>query len=409
MFIFVLSKTGKPLMPTQRCGWVRRALKNGKAKVVRREPFTIQLLYDCPEITQDLVLGVDAGSKHIGLSATTGQKEVFSATVELRTDIVDLLSSRREMRRSRRNRTTRYRKPRFNNRTRPEGWLAPSVRWKVEAHKRIIKLVYSILPISKTIVETAQFDIQKIKNSEIAGKQYQQGEQLGFANVREYVLYRDGHKCRQCGTKKAKFHVHHIESCKTGGDAPNNLVTLCEVCHCKVHEGVPLKVKRDKSFRDATGMTIMRPTLLRELREIYPYVIETYGYITKEIRHLCGIEKSHVNDARCISSRPNAAPCESLIIKFVRKNNRQLHKCTISKGGVRKANKAQKYVFGFQLFDKVEYQGQQCFIFGRRSSGSFDVRKLDGTKVSASISYKKLKLLKKSTTILLERVDSSNG
>jgi len=93
------------------------------------------------------------------------------------------------------------------------------------------------------------------------------------------------------------------------------------------------------------------------------------------------------------------------LIKFVRANNRQLHKCTIAKGGYRKSNKAEKYVFGFRLFDMVEYQGQECFIFGRRSSGSFDIRMLDGTKVSASISYKKLKLIKKSTTILTDIFD----
>jgi len=150
-------------------------------------------------------------------------------------------------------------------------------------------------------------------------------------------------------------------------------------------------------------MTIMRPFLLKELREIYPNVRETFGYVTKHHRQQAGLDKSHVNDARCIEGNVPTVLSKPYLIKFVRANNRQLHKCKIAKGGYRKSNKAEKYVFGFRLFDMAEYQGQECFIFGRRSSGSFDIRLLDGTKVSASISYKKLKLIKRSTTILIER------
>jgi len=407
MLVYVLSKSGTSLMPTARNGWVRRALRDGRAKVISRSPFTIRLCYDSTEYVQECTCSVDAGSKFVGLSVTTGEKEVYAATVQLRADIVDLLSTRRELRRSRRNRKTRYRKARWQNRKKPEGWLPPSVRWKVEAHKRVIAKLHKILPISKIIVETAQFDSQKINNPEISGIDYQMGDQLGYQNVKEYVLVRDGHKCQVCGKGKIKLHVHHIESRKTGGNAPNNLVTLCLECHDGVHNGTKqLKKKRGQSFRDATQMTVMRPTLLRELKEIYPYAQETFGYITKFHRQQAGLEKSHVNDARCIEGNMPTVLTKPYLIKFVRANNRQLHKCTIAKGGYRKSNKAEKYVFGFRLFDMVKYQGQECFIFGRRSSGSFDVRLLDGTKVSAGISYKKLKLIKKSTTILTERCSS---
>jgi len=353
---------------------------------------------------------VDAGSQFIGVSVTTGEKEVFAAEAVLRTDITELLSSRSEMRRARRSRKTRWRKARFNNRRRPEGWLPPSVRWKVEAHKRLIARICKILPVNKIIVETAQFDIQKIKDPTISGIDYQCGDQLGYQNVKEYVRARDGHKCQTCGKSKIELHVHHIESRQTGGDAPNNLVTLCVECHENVHNGsLDLSKKRGQSFRDTTAMTIMRPTLLKELRQIYPNVQETFGYITKYHRQQAGLEKSHVNDARCIEGKIPVTLVKPYLIKFVRANNRQLHKCKIPKGGKRKANKAPKYLFGFMLFDKVEYQGQRCFIFGRRSSGSFDIRLLDGTKLSAGVSYKKLRLLQRATTILIGRPHLTEG
>ena len=216
--VYVINKDGQPLMPTERHGKVRRLLRDKKAKVVRRCPFTIQLLYDTTSIVQEVTLGVDVGSKIVGLSATTKKKVLFEAEVTLRNDIVDLLSTRREMRRSRRNRKTRYRKPRFSNRKKSDGWLAPSIRQKVESHINIIVKIHKMLPIRKVIVEVASFDIQKIKNPHIQGEEYQQGEQLNFWNVREYVLYRDGHICQCCKGKSRDnvLNVHHIESRKTG-------------------------------------------------------------------------------------------------------------------------------------------------------------------------------------------------
>lgn len=212
--VYVLNINGQPIMPTERHGKVRRFLKEGKAKVIKRCPFTIQLLYETTNFTQSVALGVDAGSKHIGLSATTENNVLYEADVELRNDIVDLLATRRAVRSTRRNHKTRYRKARFNNRThsKKKGWLAPSIRQKIETHLTVIKKVYELLPISKIIVETANFDIQKIKNPNIQGEEYQQGEQLDFWNVREYVLFRDGHICQCCkGKSKDKvLNVHHI-------------------------------------------------------------------------------------------------------------------------------------------------------------------------------------------------------
>ena len=286
----------------------RHLLRDGKARVVRRTPFTIQLTIATGENVQPIHLGVDAGSKHIGLSATTEKEELFSSEVELRKDITDLLSSRREMRRARRNRKTRYRAPRFDNRVhaKNKGWLAPTLENKISAHLSRIKAIRAILPVSRITIEVASFDIQKIKNPEIEGEQYQQGEQLGFWNVREYVLFRDGHKCCHCN---GKSNVHHIESRKTGGDAPNNLITLCETCHKAYHAGkIQLTAKRGEKFTDATHMGIMRWELFKRAKEanLGIPVKATFGYITKVRRIQFGIAKTHCADAFCIAGNLNA-------------------------------------------------------------------------------------------------------
>lgn len=407
--VYVISQNGQPLMPTENHVKVRILLKNKKAKVIKRCPFTIQLAYDSTNYTQNITLGVDSGSKHIGLSATTRNKVLFESDVELRNDIVNLLSTRRQNRRTRRNRKTRYRKPRFNNRRRKEGWLAPSVQNKVDSHLTVIRKVHEILPITKVIVEVASFDIQKMKNPTISGTEYQQGEQLDFWNVREYVLFRDSHICQCCkGKSKDKIlNVHHIESRKTGGDAPNNLITLCETCHTGYHKGIiklPKTIHRGMLFKDATFMGIMRWAFYNKLKEIYPNVSLTYGYITKNTRIRNSLPKEHYIDARCISGNPKAISDGMVYYqKKVRCHNRQIHKNTILKGGIRKRNQASYDVMGFRLFDKVKWKGQNCFIFGRRSTGRMDLRLLNGTKINASVGYKNLKIIEMRKNYLIEQ------
>lgn len=396
-------------MPTERFGKVRRLLKNSLAHVVCRIPFAIQLDYDTTDYTQPVSLGVDAGSKHIGISATTSEKELYAADVELRNDIVDKLSTRREQRRTRRGRL-RYRKARFNNRvsSKRKGWIAPSIENKIQTHLTIVEKIHKFLPITNIVVETASFDIQKINNPSISGSEYQQGEQLDFFNVREYVLFRDNHICQHCkGKSKDKvLNVHHIESRKTGGDSPKNLITLCETCHKAYHRGeFELNVKRGKSFRDAAFMGIMRWSFYDRLKNIYPNVSMTFGYITKNTRITNNLPKDHYVDARCISGNPVAKPLGYYFYqKKVRCQNRQIHKANFLKGGRKKLNQAPFLVKGFRLFDLVEYQKDLYYIFGRRDRGFFDIRKLDGIKVNkGSINYKHLRLIDKRKSILTEK------
>lgn len=407
--VYVLNKEGQPLMPTKRHGKVRHLLKQVRAKVIRRCPFTIQLLEDSQEYTQPVSLGVDAGSKVIGLSATTKEQELYAGEVTVRTDIVGLLSVKRQNRRTRRNHL-RYRKPRFNNRvsTKKKGWLAPSIQNKIQSHICAIEKVHQLLPVTRIVVEVASFDIQKIKKPAISGKDYQEGEQLGFWNVREYVLYRDQHVCQCCKgkTKDPVLNVHHIESRQTGGNAPENLITLCETCHTRYHKGkikLPDTIKRGKKFNDAAFMGIMRWAFYEKLKTLYPDVTLTYGYLTKHSRITNNLNKTHCVDARCISGHPLAEPANTIYFMTKKRcHNRQIHKANALKGGRKKRNQAPYLVAGFRLFDKVLYKNSECFISGRRQTGYFKLIKLDGTIIHNSAKVKDLKLLEVRNSWLTE-------
>jgi len=357
MFVYVLNCHGEPLMPCQPRK-ARFLLKAGKAKVVRMVPFTLQLLYGSSGYTQAVALGIDAGTHHMGVSASTEQRVFFEAEVLPRTDIGALLATRRQFRRARRSRKTRYRKARFLNRKKVQGWLAPSVQHTLDAHLKTIRLVHQLLPVSRTTIEVAQFDMQKIRHPEILGKEYQEGPQLGFWNVREFVLFRDHHGCQWCqgNSNDPILNVHHIESRKSGGDSPDNLITLCKTCHDHIHRTQQEhKIERkSRGFGDATHLGMIRWRIYEQAKALFPNVQLTYGYSTKQARITHQLEKSHVIDARCISQHPLAVSDGTwYLIKCVRRNNRQLHKVTIRKGGKRQRNTAPKSVHGFRLFDYV--------------------------------------------------------
>ena len=415
--VYIQNTDGHPLMPTRRHGKIRRLLKTGKAIIVRRCPFTIRLLYKTGDVTQDISLGVDAGSKHIGLSATTEIRELYAGEVELRSDISKNLAARREFRRARRSRKARHRKPRFNNRvhSKHKGWLAPSVEAKIDTHIRVINDICSILPINSITIEVAAFDTQKMQNPEISGVEYQQGTLMGYV-VREYLAGKFDHKCCYCGIPQGngvKFEVEHLTPKVRGGS--NRIINLGWSCHdcnekkgdltCEEFGHPEVRDKAESGMKHAAHMSIMRWKLYERLKAIYGDKLHlTYGSTTAYVRNKAGLGKTHAIDARCISGNPNAEPSDCVYYqKKVRCHNRQIHKATIGKGGIRKRNQADYLVKGFRLFDKVRFDGKICFIFGRRSSGYFDLRKLDGTKVHASASYKKLTPLEKPTGLITER------
>ena len=373
MLVYVLKQNGQPFMPTERFGKVRRLLKEGKAKVVRREPFTIRLLYESEtDVVQECYCGVDTGSKHIGVAVVSDDKVLYQSQTELRDDIKQKMDNRRMYRHNRRSRKTRYRKQRFLNRRNSirEDRLPPSVRHKVQAHIDEIEFCKKILPVSDLILEVSQFDTALMKNPSLMNEKirhwgYQQGFNYGYSSRREAVLHRDNYTCQCCGKKNCRLEVHHIEFKSNGGtDDEENLITLCKECHDRVHAGTVVLDKKPKKMRlkHATHMSIIRSWLLK----IYPDAIETFGFVTSENRNHLNLSKDHYIDACVIAS--GGLEFKPLDVVF--------YKRRMSKGNYRLTRKSfgkeiicKGKILGFKSFDKVEYFGVECFIGSRRNSG----------------------------------------
>ena len=378
VIVYVLNKNGKSLMPCKPAK-ARHLLEQNKAKVVTRKPFTIQLLWDCEHNTQPVKLGIDAGYKKVGVSAVTDKKELFSAEITLRTDIPKKLQTRAMYRKTRRSRLW-HRQPRFNNRGIKKGWLAPSIQHKLDSHIRIVEKIKQLLPITKVIVEVAGFDIQKIKNPDIKGEEYQQGEQLGFWNVREYVLHRDNHTCQHCHGKKKDpiLQTHHINDKKEGAtDRPEELLTVCKTCHDEHHSGIDIIPKKKiKNFKPETFMTTVRWKIVNALG-----CEHTYGYITKHNRIKQGLAKSHVNDAFVIADGTTQDRCKPYITKQVRRNNRKLQ---VNRKGFKPSIRRQHY--SLHPSDLVRYGKKICRVKSVFSYGKW-VRLVDdiGNIVNSNI------------------------
>ena len=399
MLVYVLKQDGQPFMPTERFGKVRRLLKEKKAKVVRREPFTIKLLYE-PEtdVVQECYCGIDIGSKHVGVAVVGNDKVLYQSQTELRDDIKRKMDARRQARRFRRSRKTRYRKPRFLNRRNSirKDRLPPSVKHKVQAHIDEIEFCKKILPVSDLILEVSQFDTALMKNPGLMNEKvkhwgYQQGFNYGYSSRREAVLHRDNYTCQCCGKKNCRLEVHHIKFRRDGGtDDEENLITLCEDCHKGVHAGtveLNKKPKKSKGLKYATHMSIIRSWLLKK----YPDAIETFGFVTSENRHRLNLQKDHYIDACVIAS--GGLEFKKLDVIFykrrVSKGDYQLTK------GIRGEQKLPTgKICGFRKFDKVEYLGNKYFIKGRMSSGFAILMDVFGNEVDFSYMPKGLKTSK---------------
>ncbi len=312
-------------MPTNRHGKVRILLKEKKAKVVQNNPFTIQLLYESKEYTQPISLGIDSGYTYIGYSAITEGTELISGEVELLSGQSERLKKKAMYRKQRRQRL-RYRKPRFDNRAIPKGWLAPSIQHKLDSHIRFIEKLKKILPITNITIEVASFDTHKLKNPSVSGEDYQNGEQKDFFNLREYIFHRDNHTCQVCGAKDKPLEVHHIGFWKGDrSNRPANLLAACITCHVPANhlEGAKLWGLKpsNKGFKEATFMTMVRWRLVNLLN-----CNHSYGYVTKSKRIELGLDKSHANDAFVIAGGENQVRSEKTNFKQVRRNNRSLEK-----------------------------------------------------------------------------------
>lgn len=328
-FVFVTDKDSLPCNPINE-GYAGKLLRTGKAKIVNHDPLVIKRLDDYSSKNENrhtITLKVDTGFGNIGFSASDDKHEYIAGQVELLSGISDRLVTKKGYRTQRRSRL-RYRRnknidyktvnnPTYKNGNK-DGWLAPSVIHKIESHVRVIDRIASWIPIDKVIIETANFDIQKIKatlnGTAINGIDYQKGEMYGFENAKQYVRERDNYTCQICKEKLTdKRHViievHHIiPRSKGGSNKPDNMISLCHCCHKKVHENnndnkLFRELRQRKiinTYKDATFMNTMRWELYNRLKENYD-VSMSFGYITRMNRKNAGLEKYHYTDAVCIS------------------------------------------------------------------------------------------------------------
>jgi 5-methylcytosine-specific restriction endonuclease McrA len=301
----------------------RHLLESGKAKVVNLNPFTVKLTFECENKVQEISLGIDSGYSHIGFSAITSDKEVASGEVSLDNKTSKRLTKRRMYRGHRRNRL-RYRKPKFSNRKTPKGWLPPSIQRKFDTHINVLYKLKELMPIKKVTVEIGAFDIQKLMNPEILGKEYQQGDMYGYNNLKAFLFSREHGKCQLCGKKIVKgerVHLHHIKPrSQSGTNRPLNMALLHEGCHDKLHkEGLYNKLKAPKQYKAETFMSIVADRFKKVLD-----CNVTYGYETATKRNILRIEKSHVNDAFIIAGGINQERCLFYKIEQKRINNRVL-------------------------------------------------------------------------------------
>ena len=411
MLVYVISKDGQPLMPISRCGKVRRLLKSKRAKVIKRCPFIIKLLFE-PEndFVGECYCGVDTGSKHIGVAVVSNDRVLYQSQTELRSDIKKKMDTRRMYRRNRRSRKTRYRKKRFLNRRNSirKDRLPPSVKQKIQAHIDEIEFCKKILPISDLILEVSQFDTALMKNPNLMNEKvkhwsYQKGFNYGYSSRREAVLHRDNYTCQCCGKKNCRLEVHHIVFRSNGGtDDEENLITLCKECHDGVHAGTVVLNKKPKkmNLKHATHMSIIRSYLLK----VYPQAIETFGFVTSENRNHLGLEKTHYIDACVIANGGLSFELSDVLYqkRCVSKQDRQL--CQ----GMHGERKIPTWkVLGFKKFDLVEYMGELCFVKGRRSSGSFVLMDINSRLIDfrdkggkQNPSYKSLKRVSARRSIL---------
>lgn len=410
--VFVIDSEKKPLNPIHPAQ-ARQLLRNKKASIFRQFPFTIILTESRPEsLVSSLRLKIDPGALHTGIALvndTTGYV-VFAAELKHRGFAIrDAITSRRQLRRSRRNRKTRYRQPRFLNRTRPQGWLPPSLNSRVENIKTWVERFCKFAPIEAISQELVRFDMQLIRNPDIQGKEYQQGTLAGY-ETREYLLEKWNRQCAYCGIKDVPLQVEHIHPRALGGsNSITNLCLSCEKCNLKKGtQDIKDFLKKDKTLlekilkhtleplTDAAAVNTTRFALLFVLKATGLPVETGSGGLTKFNRCTQNLEKQHWIDAACTGvSTPtlNIKGVKPLLISALGHGTRQ--SCRTDKFGfpIRHCSRT-KFHFGFQTGDIVKAVvtsgkkiGEYVGRIATRASGSFNILTKDGLVQGISHKY----------------------
>ena len=360
--VYVLSVEGKPLMPCKPAK-ARRLLKSGKAKVVKLYPFVIKLNFECENQVQEISLGVDAGYDFIGFSAITAKKELFSATLKVDGKTSSRLTEKRMYRKLRRSRHHWYRQARFLNRKTQDGLLPPSVQRRYDTHLNYINILKSILPINSITVEIAKFDIQKIMNPEISGKDYQQGNMYEYQNTRAYLMAREKGLCQFCHIAFKKGQPSHVHHCKErgeeGSDRVENLAIMHKKCHTEFHEKGG-KISPPKHYKAPIFMSIIN----KRFRIDIPDVNITYGYITFVNRNKLELPKTHYNDAFVIAGGTNQERCITITVTQKHRNNRAIQ---LNRKGFAPSIRRKRY--DIQPKDLVWIDGKKHITSGMQHKG----------------------------------------
>lgn len=397
--VFVIDTYEKPLDPVHP-GRARLLLKEGKASVFRRFPFTIILKVEVKEPhVQPLRIKLDPGSKTTGIALVNdaSSEVVFAAELTHRGHkIKESLDSRRAVRRGRRARKTRYRKPRFQNRRRAKGWLPPSLESRIANVLTWVHRLSRYAPIGAISMELVRFDLQLMENAEISGVEYQQGTLQGY-EVREYLLEKWNRQCAYCSKQDTPLEVEHIvPRAKGGTNRVSNLTLACEPCNKAkgTHDlAVFLKKKPDvlkriqaqqkAPLKDAAAVNATRWALFERLKATGLPIECGSGGLTKFNRTARGLPKEHWLDAANVGkSTPatlNVKSVMPLLITATGHGSRQM--CNVDKHGFPCSKpKGAKCVQGFQTGDitrAVVTTGKKQGIYtGRvlvRSTGSFDL------------------------------------
>ena len=364
--VFVLSVDRKPLDPCHPAR-ARELLRNKRAAVLRRYPFTI-ILKDRTEaesVTHSHAVKIDPGSKTTGVAVVNESHEVvFAAEIEHRGyTIKKSLDTRRAVRRSRRARHTRYRAPRFLNRRKPEGWIAPSLMSRVHNIETWVTRWQKFVPVKSLSLELVKFDMQKMITPEVSGVEYQQGELQGY-EVREYLLEKWGRKCAYCGEKDVPLEIEHLTPKSRGGsNRVSNLTLACHPCNqtkgnqTAAEFGYPdLQAKALQPLKDAAAVNVTRWALYRLLQNFnLPIEVGTGGR-TKFNRVTLGLSKAHWIDAACVGESGASVKVDvkvvPLVIKAMGRGKRRV--CNVDKFGFPCSQpKRFKRVHGFQTGDMV--------------------------------------------------------
>jgi 5-methylcytosine-specific restriction endonuclease McrA len=416
--ILVIDQDQKPLNPIHPAQ-ARQLLSHKKAAIFRRFPFTLILKESHPDTTvSQLRLKIDPGAKHTGIALVNDAsgEVVFAAELKHRGFAIrDALTSRRQLRRSRRNRKTRYRPARFLNRKRPQGWLAPSLQSRIDNIKTWVERLRKFAPITAISQELVRFDMQLMRNPEICGKEYQQGTLAGY-ETREYLLEKWLRQCAYCGVKDVPLQVEHIHPRAKGGtNSITNLTLSCEKCNIKKGtKDVKEFLKKDPTrlekilkqakqpLADAAAVNTTRLALLNTLKATGLPVETGSGGLTKFNRHQQGLEKNHWLDAACVGiSTPKLIikGIKPLLISASGHGSRQ--SCRPDKFGFpSRYVPRNKLHFGFQTGDivkaivtKGKKVGKYLGRIATRSSGNFNISTAKG--LIQGISHKYCKHIQK--------------